>query len=52
MNRIEELPIVNYETLENYWKLDYSSKGKLIESIGTQFLHLHSPTTRAQTSNI
>ena len=52
MNRIEELPIVNYETLENYWNLDYSSKGKLIESIGTQFLHFYSLRTKEITSKM
>ena len=52
MNRIEELPIVDYETLENYWNLDYSSKRKLIESIGTQFLHFYSLRTREITSKM
>ena len=52
MNRIEELPIVNYETLENYWNLDFSSKGKLIESIGTQFLHFYSLRTKEITSKM
>lgn len=52
MNRIEQIPIVNYETLENYWKLDFDSKGKLIESIGTQFLHFYSIKTREITSKM
>ena len=52
MNRIEQIPIVNYETLENYWNLDYSSKGKLVESIGTQFLHFYSIKTREITSKM
>lgn len=52
MNRIEQIPIVNYETLENYWNLDYNSKGKLIESIGTQFQHFYSIKTREITSKM
>lgn len=52
MNRIVQIPIDNYETLENYWNLDYISKGKLIESIGTQFLHFYSFKTREITSKM
>lgn len=35
------IPIVNMETLENYYREDYTTKGKLIESIGTQFLKFY-----------
>ena len=52
MNRIEQIPIVNYEMLENYWNLDYKNKGKLIESIGTQFLHFYNIKTREITSKM
>lgn len=52
MTRIEQIPIVNYETLKNYWNLDFDSKGKLVESIGTQFLHFYSLRTREITSKM
>lgn len=39
------IPIVNMETLENYYREDYTTKGKLIESIGTQFLKLYNFNT-------
>lgn len=52
MNRIEQIPIINYETFEDYWNLDFNSKGKIIESIGTQFLHFYAITTREITSKM
>lgn len=39
------IPIVNMQTLENYYREDYSTKGNLIESIGQQFLKLYNFNT-------
>lgn len=39
------IPIVNMATLENYYREDYSTKGRLIESIGQQFLKLYNFNT-------
>lgn len=39
------IPIVNMATLENYYREDYSTKGKLIESIGQQFLKYYNFST-------
>lgn len=47
MEHTEEylVPIVNMETLENYYREDYNTKGKLIESIGQQFLKFYNFNT-------
>ena len=39
------IPIVNMATLENYYREDYTTKGRLIESIGQQFLKLYNFNT-------
>ena len=39
------IPIVNMESLENYYRENSSNKGKLIESIGQQFLKLYNFNT-------
>lgn len=52
MQNIKYIPIVNHETLENYWSLSYTDKGKLVESIGTQFLQFYTIKTREITSKM
>lgn len=39
------IPIVNMATLENYYREGYTTKGRLIESIGQQFLKLYNFNT-------
>lgn len=52
MQNIKYIPIANYETLEKYWSLSYTDKGKLIESIGQQFLNFYTIKTIEITSKM